>query len=55
MEYVLAIGGIIASFFMVKYREYVGDCLGEPEWSTKIGGIYNLRVNTGEKMFLEPF
>jgi len=42
MTYVFAIIGIISSFFIVKKREYLGDCFGDPEWASKIGGIYNL-------------
>jgi hypothetical protein len=34
--------GIVCSFFLVKYREQIGNMLGEPEWATKVGGIYNV-------------
>ncbi len=34
--------GIVCSFFLVKYREQVGNMIGEPEWATKVGGIYNV-------------
>lgn len=44
MRYVLSIIGIILAFFMVKKRESLGDMLGDPEWSSGIGGIYNLIV-----------
>lgn len=40
MKYFFSILGIIASFLMIKYRERVGDMLGEPEWMNQVGGIY---------------
>lgn len=44
MQIFLGIIGIVLAILMVKYREVVGDMLGEPEWSVKIGGIYNLVI-----------
>ena len=44
MGYILSILGIIGSFFLIKYREKVGDSLGEPDWAIKVGGIYNVVI-----------
>ena len=44
MMKLLGLFGIIASFFMVKYRERIGEMLGDPEWAGSVGGIYNVIV-----------
>lgn len=44
MRYALSIIGIIASFFLAKYRERVGEITGEAEWMKKVGGVYNVIV-----------
>ena len=44
MVYFVAIGGVVASFFLIKYRERVGDMLGESDWAMKVGGIYNVVI-----------
>ncbi len=44
MRYALSIIGIVASFFLVKYRERVGEITGEAEWMKKVGGVYNVIV-----------
>lgn len=41
---ILAIFIIIGSFFMVKYRERIGDMVGDPDWAGPVGGVYNLIV-----------
>ena len=41
MKYVLAIIGIIAAFFLLKYRQRIGDEIGEADWMLKVGGVYN--------------
>jgi hypothetical protein len=40
MHYILPIVGIIGSYFMVKYREKLGDMIGEAEWMKYVGGVY---------------
>ncbi|MEK7217989.1 MAG: hypothetical protein AAB728_00840 [Patescibacteria group bacterium] len=40
MGIIFPIIGIVASFFLLKYRERVGDMVGEGEWMKKIGGVY---------------
>jgi hypothetical protein len=42
MRYILSLLGIVGSFFMLRYRERLGDMIGEAEWMGKIGGVYNL-------------
>ena len=44
MHVILGIIGVILSFSMIRYRENVGDMLGEPELASKVGGIYNVVV-----------
>lgn len=44
MNYALSIIGIVASFFLVKYRERVGEITGEAEWMRKVGGVYNVII-----------
>jgi hypothetical protein len=44
MKYILSIIGMILSVYMIIKREAVGDMLGQPEWSVKIGGAYNMVV-----------
>lgn len=42
MQFVLGIFGIACSILLIKYREGVGDAIGQPEWASKVGGIYNV-------------
>lgn len=44
MRIFLSIIGIVASFFLMKYRERVGEITGEAEWMKKVGGVYNVIV-----------
>lgn len=44
MRIFLSILGIILSIAMLKYRQQVGDTVGEAEWMKKIGGIYNFII-----------
>lgn len=29
---------------MLKYREYIGNFMGEAEWMNKVGGVYNVVI-----------
>ena len=49
--YGLGIFGIVVSFLLVKYRERVGEIIGEAEWMRKIGGVYNVIVITAIIIF----
>ncbi len=40
MRTFLSILGIVASFFLLKYRQKTGDAIGEAEWMKKLGGVY---------------
>lgn len=40
----LSIVGLITSLLMIKYREKVGDNIGEAEWMQKVGGVYNFVI-----------
>lgn len=44
MSTFLAIFGIVGSLFLIKYRERVGEMLGEADWMAKVGGVYNFVV-----------
>lgn len=44
MVYVLGIIGIVGSFFLIRYREMVGDMIGDADWMKYVGGNYNLVV-----------
>lgn len=39
-----AIFGIVASFLLLKFRQQVGDMIGEADWMKKIGGVYNFII-----------
>ena len=42
--YLLIATGLIGPFFLIKYRETIGDVIGEAAWMRKIGGVYNFIV-----------
>lgn len=44
MRYLLPIIGIIASIAMLKYREKIGDFMGEADWMRYVGGVYNFVI-----------
>lgn len=44
MVYALSIVGILGSIAMLKYRQQVGDMMGEAEWMSAFGGVYNFVV-----------
>lgn len=51
MRFVLGIIGIGFSYLLVRYREQIGSALGEPEWATKVGGIFNVVILLGVVLF----
>lgn len=51
MHIFFGILGIAAGFFLIKYREAVGDMVGDPPWASKIGGIYNVIILLGIFIF----
>jgi len=36
--------GIAGSFFLIKYREYIGEIIGDADWMRYVGGPYNLVI-----------
>jgi hypothetical protein len=44
MSILLGLAGIVCSIFMLKYRERLGDLVGEAEWMNKVGGVYSLII-----------
>jgi hypothetical protein len=51
MKYFLSAIGIVCGYLLIRYREKVGDALGEPAWTNKVGGIYNVLIAIGLFMF----
>ncbi|MSR67379.1 hypothetical protein EXS65_00930 [Candidatus Peribacteria bacterium] len=39
------------AFLFIRYREAIGNMIGEPDWAIKIGGIYNVMILLGILMF----
>lgn len=44
MKYLLALFGLLFTFLLIKYRESIGDSLGNQNWMKYVGGVYNLVV-----------
>lgn len=44
MSAFLSIIGMIGAFFLLKYRQKVGDMIGEADWMLKLGGVYNVII-----------
>ena len=44
MGYILPIIGIVGPVFMIKYREAIGNMMGEAAWMAKVGGVYNFVI-----------
>lgn len=44
LTYVLYAAGLVGPFFMIMYRESIGDLMGEPPWTRLFGGIYAVVV-----------
>lgn len=44
LYYLLIAAGLITPFFLIKYREDVGNTIGEADWMKKIGGVYNFII-----------
>jgi hypothetical protein len=42
--YLLVAAGLIGPFFLMMYREAVGNIVGEADWMRKVGGVYNVIV-----------
>jgi hypothetical protein len=44
MGFILPILGMVGAFFMLKYREPIGNMMGDAEWMNKVGGVYNVVI-----------
>ncbi len=55
MQYVLAIIGVVAAFFLLKYRQRIGDEIGEADWMLKVGGVYNCIIILSVFIFFWSF
>lgn len=44
MRIVLSIIGLVSAFYLIRYRERIGDMIGDADWMHKIGGVYNLVI-----------
>lgn len=43
--------GILFGYAIIRYREPIGNSIGDPEWASKIGGIFNLLIIVGIFIF----
>lgn len=44
MKFLFGIIGLVGSFFILRFREYIGDMIGDADWMRYVGGPYNLVV-----------
>ena len=44
MQIILGLIGIVFASVLIKFREHIGEMLGEPAWANKVGGIYNVVI-----------
>ena len=51
MEIFMSIIGILFAYVLIRYREPIGEMIGDPEWAHSIGGIYNLLILLGIFIF----
>jgi len=51
MNIFMGLLGVVGAFFLVKYRERIGDMVGDPPWAQKVGGIYNVLIIAGILIF----
>lgn len=51
MNIFLGLLGCTGAFFIIKYRERIGDMVGDPAWAAKVGGIYNVLIIFGIFLF----
>lgn len=52
MSIFLSICGLALSIFMLKYRERIGDFMGEADWMRYTGGVYNFVIILALFIFL---
>lgn len=44
MHIFLSLMGIVVALALLKYREPMGNMIGEAEWMQKVGGVYNVII-----------
>ena len=44
MNVIYGLLGLGFSYLLVKYRRYIGDAMGNMQWTKWVGGIYNVIV-----------
>ena len=44
MDIILSLIGIASSILLIKYRERMGDMIGDAYWMRHVGGVYNLII-----------
>lgn len=47
MSFFLGLLAIAFGVAIIKYREQVGEAVGDPAWAGKVGGIYNVLIIFG--------
>lgn len=52
MKFILELIGIVAAVLFIKYREKVGDAIGEASWMHAVGGVYNFIIILAVFLFL---
>jgi hypothetical protein len=55
MSYFLSIVGFGLSFLLLKYRQKIGDEIGEADWMLKVGGVYNCIIILAVFIFFWSF
>ncbi len=50
-NFFLGLLGIAVSWIFIKYRQVIGDMIGDADWMQKIGGVYNIVVLAGVGLF----
>lgn len=51
MRIFFGIIGILFGYAIIRYREPIGNALGDPAWAGKVGGIYNVLIIVGVFIF----
>ncbi len=51
MRLIAGIIGILFGYLLIRYRERIGEMVGDPAWASKVGGIYNLLIIVGIFIF----
>jgi hypothetical protein len=44
MKYIFALLGLVLTYILIKFRESIGDSIGDADWMRFVGGVYNLII-----------